>query len=79
MPPSNLTLFNNNNTINDNDNGYLFDPFNVKELSRVLEKFIIEDSSKKRSMGNASYQILKKNFSNQIFLKKYMKLFEEIL
>ena len=65
--------------VNDNDNGYLFDPFNVKDLSRVLEKFIIEDSSKKRSMGNASYQILKKNFSNQIFLKKYMKLFEEIL
>ncbi len=65
--------------VKDNDNGFLFDPFNVKELSKVLEKFIKEDNSKKRQMGNASYRILKKNFSNEIFLGNYMKLFEEIL
>ena len=37
------------------------------------------EPKKKKSMGEISYKILKKNFSNENFIKKYMTLFEEIL
>lgn len=65
--------------VKNNQNGFLFDPISSKEMSNTLEKFIRLEPKKKKSMGDISYKILNKNFSNENFVKKYMTLFEEIL
>ena len=62
----------------DNKNGFLFDPNNVSDLANKL-LLLINDSTLRRDMGEASKKIAKSRFDVNVTIDKYIKLFERLL
>jgi glycosyltransferase involved in cell wall biosynthesis len=59
--------------IADGENGFLFSPGNVEELTYALEKLIRDDKLIK-AMGEAGRQIVKNKYSGEKFFENYFKL-----
>lgn len=62
----------------DNKNGYLFEPKNESDLANKL-LLLINDSTLRRNMGEASKKIAKSKFDVNVTIDKYIKLFERLL
>ena len=62
----------------DNKNGYLFDPNNVSDLTEKL-LLLINDSTLRGDMGEASKKIAKSRFDVNVTIDNYIKLFERLL
>lgn len=60
--------------IKDNDNGLLFDPYDIKDIVAKFETFFCMSSEKIRLMGNKSRIYSINNFSKGLFFEKYVQI-----
>lgn len=62
----------NPNIVNEGVNGFLFDPFCIKDIASTIEHFIDLDTENKIQMGFKSREIAKDMFSVDSFIQKYI-------
>ena len=62
--------------MSDNENGFLFDPYDVADMSSVIEKFIKLSKAEKEIMGLKSREFAIERFSEKVFIEKYNNLIE---
>lgn len=60
--------------VEDDVNGYLFNPYDSKSIAKTIEKFIALDDSKKSSMGIESRQRAETILSPDKFIQKYLEI-----
>ena len=63
----------------DNYNGYIVEVKNAKSLINAMEKCLLMDREKLRTMGNNGKKLVQERFSDNIIINKYLKLIEKIL
>lgn len=63
--------------VRDGDNGFLFNPHSVSEMSSTIIRFAKLSSEKRKEMGKRSREIALANFSMDKFFEKYKKLIFE--
>lgn len=59
-------------TIDENKNGFLFEAKDAKDLSQKIEKIIITEKNKLKSMSSYSRKKVEVEFDRKIVIKKYM-------
>lgn len=62
--------------VEDGVNGFLFNPFDEYDMYNVIKKIIYTDTSVLAKMGSKSREMAEKNFSEEAFVQKYIKLIE---
>ena len=62
--------------MSDGDNGFLFDPFDVDDMSATIKRFIDLGQSEREMMGRRSRELALERFSEKTFIEKYIKLIE---
>lgn len=67
------------NEIISNETGYLFEPGNVEDLKRVMLQAIITHSHNYHHLKQKLAEYVKKEYSNDEILKKYMAMFETVM
>ena len=58
----------------DGENGFLFDPYDVENMSNVIVKFLSLSNEKKLNMGKKSRELAFELFSQKKFIKSYIEL-----
>lgn len=58
----------------DGDNGFLFDPFSVDDMSEKIIRYLSLGEERKREMGRRSREIAMDLFSQEKFIGEYVKL-----
>ena len=64
----------NGNILADGDNGFLFDPYNVDDISDKLIRFLSQSKDEKLRMGKRSRELAMELFSREKFIQAYMNL-----
>lgn len=64
--------------IDENKNGFLFEPKNSKSIVDAVEKFIKLPYSNKIAMGSYSRKKVEKEFDRNIVIEKYLKTIKEL-
>jgi len=59
-------------------NGYLFEPGNVQQLSKLIGK-CFSDKEHTIQMGKNAWRIFEEKYSPQVYLKKHLDLYNEIV
>lgn len=67
-----------NSIIKNNYNGYLIRPNNHFQLSSKI-KFLMKNNKLRKKMGLNNYKVLKNNFNSNVIIKKYKKLYDDLL
>jgi len=62
--------------VNEGENGMMFDPKSVEEMSRVILKFLSSSKEERLAMGTRSRELAVERFSEEVFVDKYIKLIE---
>lgn len=62
--------------VEDNKNGFLFDPFDIDSMVVAFEKFINLSLESKCEMGKCSRLISEEKFSEEAFVQKYINIIE---
>ena len=62
--------------VEDNVNGYLFNPTDKENMYEIIYQFIKLPLEKRNEMGNKSRFLAERKFSNKVFTDKYIKLIE---
>lgn len=66
-----------NGRIMDNEqNGFLFNPFDVDDMARTIKRFICLSDEEKKKMGDESRKLALQKFSEDTFISKYIELIE---
>jgi glycosyltransferase involved in cell wall biosynthesis len=60
--------------VQDGNNGLLFDPFNVDDMSDTIIRFLRLEESTKIEMGHKSREIALSLFSSKTFIERYLEL-----
>lgn len=63
--------------VDDGENGYLFDPYNVDSIANGLEKLLTLSQENRRRMGENAREKALKAFSEKAFVEKYIELIEQ--
>lgn len=63
--------------VDDGENGYLFDPYNVDSIANGLEKLLTLSQGNRRKMGENARAKALKTFSEKAFVEKYIELIEQ--
>ncbi len=66
----------NPNIVEDGENGFLFDPHNVKDMANKIVKILSLTETRLIAMGEKSREIALRSFSTENFAEKYIKLIE---
>lgn len=61
--------------VEEGKNGFLFDPYSAEEMADVIIRFIELSEREKSRMGKESRKMAEKKFSEEIFVKQYIQLF----
>lgn len=62
--------------VDDGENGYLFDPYQVEDIVDKLKSFMQLSIEEKIKMGNKSRLLALEKFSSKSFIKKYIDIIE---
>lgn len=62
--------------VNEGENGMMFDPKSVDEMSRVVLKLLSLSKEERMVMGTRSRELSVERFSEEVFVNKYLKLIE---
>lgn len=66
-------------TVKDNESGYIYHGGNVNELCKTIEKFLQMPNEERRKMGEAGRCYIEKNFSREVVIKAYLEQVEKII
>lgn len=64
-------------TVNDDENGYIIDPYNAKEMAAAIDR-VFADKEKQAALGRASFE-LKDKFYFENVAKGYVEAIESVL
>lgn len=63
--------------MDENKNGYMFNPLDINDISSAIVKILSLSSEKLKEMGTHSRKLALKKFSSDIFIDKYIQLIEK--
>ena len=60
--------------VKDGENGFLFDPLSINDMTNTITRFVMSDDKTRQEMAQRSREIALEAFSAEVFVKKYMEI-----
>lgn len=77
MPVLCSRVCDNPSIMEENENGYMFNPLDINDISSAIVKILSLSSEKLKEMGTHSRKLALEKFSSDIFIDKYIQLIEK--
>lgn len=77
MPVLCSRVCDNPSIMDENENGYMFNPLDINDISSAIVKILSLSSEKLKEMGAHSRKLALEKFSSDIFIDKYIQLIEK--
>ena len=60
--------------VKDGENGFLFDPLSINDMTNSITRFVMSDDKTRREMAGKSREMALETFSADVFVKQYMEI-----